>query len=337
MIFPPLSVILLPFSQMTIPITSRSRSSLSSAWVWAGKWDLSINPNKCACLIVGNLPPLSPSFSTADTNHRIPQVTDVRDLGVLLHTTFIASAHCRGAANTTRRLLFLARRSFCELSKIVFTPLYCALVLPYLDLLTRAINKGLPIIFAHWLREFFSNRKAKLQINSDRGRQLHQGLPQGSEKVEVAMFADDVSLFSSHPNKEVAEASIQEAIMNVAEWSRDRKLTLNTIKCEVAFYTNNSKEARWQPSVQLDVTTLNTTPLPKFLGVTTDRALSFGPHVAAVVSEASNRCRVLASLTTKRWGWRKDQLLKVYRVLHLGVINYAALAWQPWLAPTRTS
>ncbi len=28
------------------------------------------------------------------------------------------------------------------------------------------------------------------------------------ENVEVAMFADDVSLFSSHPNKEVAEAAI---------------------------------------------------------------------------------------------------------------------------------
>ncbi len=43
----------------------------------------------------------------------------------------------------------------------------------------------------------------------------------------------------------------------------------------------------------------------------------------------------LASLTSKRWGWRKDQLLKVYRALHLSVLNYAAPAWQPWLAPTR--
>ncbi len=73
----------------------------------------------------------------------------------------------------------------------------------------------------------------------------------------------------------------------------------------------------------------------EFLGVTIDRALSFGPHVAAVVSKASNRCRVLASLTSKRWTWRKDQLLKVYRALHLSVNNYAASACQPWLATTR--
>ncbi len=122
------------------------------------------------------------------------------------------------------------------------------------------------------------------------------------------MFADDVSLFSSYPNKEVAEAAIHEAITNVAEWSRCRKLTLNASKCEVAFFTNNLKEARWQPSLQVDGTTLSTTSLPKLLGVTIDRALSFVQHVAAVVSKASNRCRVLASLTSKRWGWRKDQL-----------------------------
>ncbi len=53
------------------------------------------------------------------------------------------------------------------------------------------------------------------------------------------MFADDVSLFSSHPYEEVAEAAMQEAITNVAEWSRCRKITLNTSKFEVAFYTNS--------------------------------------------------------------------------------------------------
>ncbi len=34
---------------------------------------------------------------------------------------------------------------------------------------------------------------------------LRRAIP---ENVEVAMFAGDVSLFSGHPNKEVAEAAI---------------------------------------------------------------------------------------------------------------------------------
>ncbi len=37
------------------------------------------------------------------------------------------------------------------------------------DLLIRIIDKGLPIAFAQWLRGFLSNKKAKVQINGDRG------------------------------------------------------------------------------------------------------------------------------------------------------------------------
>ncbi len=36
------------------------------------------------------------------------------------------------------------------------------------DLLIKAIDKGLPIAYAHWLRDVLSSRKAKVQINGDR-------------------------------------------------------------------------------------------------------------------------------------------------------------------------
>ncbi len=51
---------------------------LSSAWAWTGEWDLAINPKKCSCLTVGNLPPLSLSFSAVDANHQTPEVTLTR-------------------------------------------------------------------------------------------------------------------------------------------------------------------------------------------------------------------------------------------------------------------
>ncbi len=35
------------------------------------------------------------------------------------------------------------------------------------DLLIRAIDKSLPIAYAQWLRDFLSNRKAKVQINGE--------------------------------------------------------------------------------------------------------------------------------------------------------------------------
>ncbi len=63
--------------------------------------------------------------------------------------------------------------------------------------------------------------------------------------------------------------------------------------------------------------------------------LTFGPHIQSISTKAAARCRVLASLTSKEWGWRKDQLMKVYKALQLSLLTYAAPAWQPWAAPSR--
>ncbi len=76
-----------------------------------------------------------------------------------------------------------------------------------------------PIAYAQLVRDLLSNRKTKVQVNGDRGRQLplRQGLPQGVVlsplhfllyikdfrwvklgNVDMAMFSDKVTLFSSH-------------------------------------------------------------------------------------------------------------------------------------------
>ncbi len=122
----------------------------------------------------------------------------------------------------------------------------------------RAVDKGLPLTFVIWLRDFLSNRQARVQINGEQGLSvpLKQGLPQGSvlspllfllyindlktvvpNCVEVTMFADKISLFCSHPCKFTAQIAIEEAVTRVTEWSRHHKMTFNTENCELAFFT----------------------------------------------------------------------------------------------------
>ncbi len=81
------------------------------------------------------------------------------------------------------------------------------------------------------------------------------------ETVKVALFADDVSLISSHHNKPAAEKELH---------------------------------IRLHHSLQ-----------PKFLGVTLDGLLTFGPHIQSISTKAATRCRVLGSFTSKEWGGRK--------------------------------
>ncbi len=130
---PPFSVILLSFFaddvKMVFPRSQSSRplSSLYSALARAGKWDLPINPKKCSCLTVGNLPPLSPSFSSADTKFPTSPTSET--------WRFLSARPSprHPSANTAERLLFMVRSSFCELSKKTYIPLFCALVQPNLE------------------------------------------------------------------------------------------------------------------------------------------------------------------------------------------------------------
>ncbi len=61
--------------------------------------------------------------------------------------------------------------------------------------------------------------------------------------VKVALFADDVSIISSHHNEIVAEKDLRRADTTVAEWRNFKKMVLNADKCKVAFFSTNSHEA----------------------------------------------------------------------------------------------
>ncbi len=81
-------------------------------------------------------------------------------------------------------------------------------------------------------------------------------------------------------------------------------MVLKADKFEVTFFSTNSYEANWQPTIIANNTRLHHNRQLKFLGVTLDRLLTFGPHIQSISTKAAARCRVLASLTSKAWGWR---------------------------------
>ncbi len=103
----------------------------------------------------------------------------------------------------------------------------------------------------------------------------------------------------------------------------------------MTFFSTNSHKANWKPTIVDNNTRLHHNPLPKFLGATLDRLLTFGPHIQSISTKAAARCRVLTSITSKEWGWRKDKLMKVNKALRLSLLTYAAPARQPWAAPSR--
>ena len=106
-------------------------------------------------------------------------------------------------------------------------------------------------------------------------------------------------------------------------------------KSEATFFTPATGEAKWKPNLNIGGEEIPFEPSPKFLGIHMDRSLSFQQHVLYVTGKVSERCKILASLAGKQWGWRKEHLRKVYLTTQRSVLDYAAAAWQPWLSDSQ--
>ncbi len=109
------------------------QSSLSNVWNWSIIWDLPINPTKCNYIAIGRAPPLQLSLAIGSLGNSIQVADVVKDLSVLMDSSFSPSVHCIEAASKARRKLFMIRRSFAELFMSAFTPLYNTLVHPHLE------------------------------------------------------------------------------------------------------------------------------------------------------------------------------------------------------------
>ena len=107
-------------------------------------------------------------------------------------------------------------------------------------LLLSMLDLGVPIEI-RWIYQFLNNRQARVKFNGSKSisRQLHQGLPQGSVLSPLlfifyinylanilpantvnCLFADDVSILSSHTDRSKAGAAVQAAVDIVIDWCK---------------------------------------------------------------------------------------------------------------------
>ena len=219
-------------------------------------------------------------------------------------------------------------------------------------LLTQMLDTGVPPRFVKWLIGFFQNRRGSVVVDGVKGTSAHfkQGLPQGSvlapclflfainglrdmvTQCNVSMYADDVAIWHTNFDRLKAAEAVSIDLAAIGEWSTAAKLQLNLDKCETAFFSNSTREAKWEPDVRIDGVQLKVNTTPKFLGVTFDRSLSFRPHINDVCTKVARRCRMLNAIASRSWGWSKKSLRAVYVSMIRSVITYSAPGWTPWIS-----
>ena len=70
--------------------------------------------------------------------------------------------------------------------------------------------------------------------------------------------------------------------------------------------------------------------------MTLDRTLTFSKHVENITARVAKKSNILRAVAHSTWGWRKEDLKRVYLSHIRSVIDYAGSSWQPWLSNTNT-
>ena len=189
------------------------------------------------------------------------------------------------------------------------------------------MHQGVPqgCVLSPLLFLFFINNLAERLQSED---------PEIAARLIIALFADDVTILSRNHSADLAQADAQWAVDVVAKWSTEWKLGLNTSKSEVSFFSTHTKESTHKPTIIINNEQIPFNAHPKLLGVILDRQLSFVPHVKDINTTVTPKLRMIAAVANSKWGWSMEELKKVYFSIVRTKMDYAGMAWQPWLADT---
>ena len=222
-------------------------------------------------------------------------------------------------------------------------------------LLYKLKRLGTPQCWVRWIDAFLSDRVSRVEFEGVRSayRHIHSGVPQGSvispllfliyidDVVEnmpanshASLFADDLAIWSSHPDVDSATNTVQEALDNISTWSHRWKMQISASKSETILFTPDSHQANLKPNLLLDGVSLSFNPNPTFLGVTLDRSLSFKAHAKKLLAKLRKRNQITKALAGTSWGLSKEDLRIVASALSLSCVSYCAAAWMPSTCPS---
>ena len=208
---------------------------------------------------------------------------------------------------------------------------------------------GIANCMIKWIRDFLSDRIAKVEIDNatSRYKLMRNGLPQGAvlspilfcifindlpdivadDPVKISLYADDLAVWSSNTNINVAKSEVQNALNKIETWVKKWNMAINVEKCETCLFTTAPREARSTVSLQIGTNQVPFNKTPKFLGITLDRTLTMSTHIDNIREKMTNRIKPLLALSGTSWGCKKEELRQVYIQYIRSVADYAIATW----------
>ena len=192
--------------------------------------------------------------------------------------------------------------------------------------------------FRNLIKAYLSNRRIYTEIQGTISeiKPIHFGVPQGSvlgpllyliyindikslsEQMDLRLFADDTTVFSSEKSPENLERKTNEALKTLHNWLICNKLTLNLKKTHYLYF---SKRQILSPDLNLYIGghKLNRETQTKYLGLIIQDDLKWNSHINIVIKKLN---RFIPMLYNTRKFLNKEQQLTIFKALIFPIFNY---------------
>ena len=115
-------------------------------------------------------------------------------------------------------------------------------------------------------------------------------------------YADDLAILYSSGDLKVLERTLSEDVITLSAYLQTWRLKLRHAKTVTAAFHLHNREAKRELKVKNNGKILPFCPVPTYLGVKLDRALTYCHHLEALRKKLSRRVSLQRRLSSSGWG-----------------------------------
>ena len=148
------------------------------------------------------------------------------------------------------------------------------------------------------------------------------------------LYADDITITSTHTSMSAAKKYIQPYLHKVCDWTQHNNLIINPDKTTCTLFTPDPAEYNSNLGLNINNKALPMALHPKVLGLTLDPKLTYNAHIQNIATHAQKPLQVIKALTGTTWGKQKETLVATYKAVMRPTLEYASSIWSPMASPT---
>ena len=221
-------------------------------------------------------------------------------------------------------------------------------------LIGKLLQTSTPGTILKFVANYIKGRKAYISFRNHKSiqRQLKTCVPQGgvlsptlfnihtadiptpTAPVQVMLYADDITITSTHTSMSAARKYKQPYLHKVYDWTQHNNLIINPDKTTCTLFTPDPDEYNSNLGLNINNKALPMALHPKVLGLTLDPNLTYNAHIQNIATHAQKPLQVIKALIGTTWGKQKETLVATYKAVMRPTLEYASSIWSPMACPT---